>query len=456
MGARLLVNEASNESNQARVSRRLEAMGIRVRPLPGGRCVLASMRSSGRPLETLNGSLPFSEFVFSTVGHDRIKCLRPQALFMLPIVRMTNCTDAESLEARILGAWASYMQELRSAEDWLRGLGVDVNAASNGAMLNVAIAGECQAVKVQVNQPRKVILPSDGPLSGVTLMRPEDRILEIDPCVDSAVDFEIIITSRLDELSSMDKRLKEEQRRKAMWDSADLTATNHERASDRPLRILLVGQRLATERSCIDSLRLRKYEVEIARSLNEAVDLYNHISPELVIADVNLGRSDGIELIAALRTVVGIEEIPVILVDDHRRSKRRAAAQQAGAIGYLTYPIQVAKISQRLEEIIERPKRRRFTRYPQRTAVKIQGSIAHSTAVTIGRGGMMIHTDDNFSINSIHSCDLVLSELGRNLQLDAEVLYRVNGSGRRGVGFRFQSMTAENEASLIEYLHCLH
>ena len=449
------MNEVRDELDQGRVMRRLEAMGIRVRRLSGGRCVLASMPIDGPPLETLNGSLPFNEFVFSTVGRDKIKCLRPQALFVLPLIRIISCTTAASLEAHVRSIWAKYMVELRAAEDWLRGLGADVNAASTGAMLNVSISGEREGVKVQVNKPRRVILPSVGPLSGIALMRPEDRTLDIDPSVDSAVDLEIIIASRLDELSNLDKRLKEEERRKAITYPTTVD-TAPETPSNRNLRILLVGQRLANERACIDSLRLRNYTVEIAHNLNEAVERYNHMSPELVIADINLGRSDGVELIASLRRVVGVEEIPVILVDDHKRTTRRQAAQQAGAIGYLTYPIQVSKIARRLEQIIKQPKRRRFTRYPQRSVVKIMGSNIPSTAVTISRGGMLVRTDDEFSVDSVQSCDMTLSELGQNFEFDAQVIYQMNDAGERGVGLQFLAMSSRNEARLIEYLHCLH
>jgi two-component system chemotaxis response regulator CheY len=449
------VSELVDESDQGRVMRRLEAMGVRARLMAGGRCVLASMQSSGKPLETLNGSLPFNEFVFSTVGNDKIKCLRPQALFVLPLIPVANCTTAAQLETRIRTTWTAYVKELRSAEDWLRNLGADVSAASTGEILSVSIAGARRSIKVQVNQPRKVILPSSGPLSRISLMRAEDRTLEIDPCIDSAVDLELIVGSRLEELAKLDKRLKEEERRRGMWNPAAVTATA-ESTTEQPLRILLVGPKLANEHSCIDSLRLRNYEVLIARNLNEAVGIYNHISPELVLADVNLGRSDGIELIASLRKVVGIEEIPVVLVDGHRREALRTAAKQAGALGYLTYPIEITKISSRLEEIIRRPKRRRFTRYLQRTAVTIHGSNLPATTVAIGRGGMMIRTDSQFSINSIQSCNLSLSTLGKNLDFDAEVLYQRNDSGQHEVGLRFQAMSAQNEENLINYLHCLH
>jgi len=127
------------------------------------------------------------------------------------------------------------------------------------------------------------------------------------------------------------------------------------------------------------------------------------MSPELIFVDVSLGRSEGIDLIPSLRNVVGIEEIPVILVDEKRNTSRRGAAQRAGAIGYLTDPIDVSRIASQIEKTITQPKRRRFTRYAQQSAV-----------------------------------------------------YRVRESGHRGIGLRFQSISEQHEAALIDYLHRLH
>lgn len=447
--------DSNEETEQARILRRLEAMGVRARLVPGGRCILASMQATTRSLETLNGTLLLNEIVFATVGRNHIKCLRPQALFVLPLIRILDCNNITTLEGRIHAAWARHMKDLQSAESWLRDVGADFNAGASGAVLNVSLNSEGKSVKAQVTQPRKVILPSHGPLSGVTLLRAEDRVMDIDPCVDSGVDLEIDIANRFEELASLDKRLKEDVRRSAMARAVPSFAPTPQ-AAERGFRILLVGEHLSKERSCIDSLRLRNYEVATARSLKEAIELYDRISPELIMADVSLGRSEGIELIPSLRSVVGIEEIPVILVDHHRRGARRQAAQQAGAIGYLTYPIDISRIADQLEATIKKPKRRRFTRYTQQLAIRIEGSTMASTAIVIGRGGIMIRTDERFALNSVRSCDLSLPAVGKHLEFEAEVLYKVNTPGSSGVGVRFQDMPAAHETELINYLHCLH
>lgn len=448
--------EIHRESDPSRMQHRLQAMGIRTRLLPGGRSVLASMNSTGRPIETLTGSLALSEIVFASAGREQIKLLRPSALFMLPLVPIADCRNASALEGRIRSAWNAHLLELRKAETWLRKIGADVNAAPNGAMLTVSLAGEDRTVKLQVRKPYEVILPGRGPLGGVRLSRPEDRTMEIPREIESAVDLEIEVTNRLQELAALDRRLKEEERRRAMsMSTAVVELFDDDDAKERPQRILLVGEQLASQRGAIDSLRLRNYEVLVAQGLHEAIDYYDRMSPELVMADVNLGRSEGIELIPALRAVVGVEEIPVILVDAHRRASRRDAAQRAGAVGYLGYPIDVSKIARHLERTIKSPKRRRFTRFREQLSIQIDGGIHPSTAVLLGRGGVLVRSDEYFGEGSVKRCELSVPAMGRHLQFDAEVLYQVDDFGQRGFGLRFQSMDPSDEAGLIEYLHHL-
>jgi CheY-like chemotaxis protein len=219
-------------------------------------------------------------------------------------------------------------------------------------------------------------------------------------------------------------------------------------------RLVLVGSHLSQETACIESLRLRGYDVSTARTQVAALSLLEQISPELVMVDVQLGRSEGIELIPALRRIPGIEEVPVVLVDAHRRAARREAAQRVGAAGYLVSPIDVPRIAKRLERMIMSPKRRRFTRYDRRLPVRAAQHGNAWLATTIGRGGMFVTTDVDLPNHSVHTCQLTLPELGRSLTVDVEVLYRVNASGEssRGFGVRFQRFHGGSEPMLIRYI----
>ncbi len=460
-GAGEVMSRSRNRLGPRDVLERLEAMGIKARLMNGERCVLASMRLGAQPFDTLDGQVRIANAVFATVGADRIKCLRPRALFQLPLLRIIDCRDAMSIEARIRVAWQSHISKLRETRTWLSRLGVDVETDEQQSILTFPLSGEDVGARATSIEPRKVILPSRGPLSGVTLGRPEDRTMSATAAFDSSVDLEIAISNRMAELRHMDHRMAEERRHAAMRAAPpDLSSsgfTEKRRAKGHQPRLMLVGSNLIQDRACIESLRLRGYDVLTARTQVAALGLLDQVSPELVMVDVQLGRSEGIEMIPALRTASGIEELPVVLVDTHRRTARREAAQRVGAAGYLVQPIDVPRIAKRLERMIIEPKRRRFTRYARRIPVNSEEARVAWMATSVGRGGMFIVTEQDLPTHSVHTCQLNLAELGRTVHVDAEVLYRANAAGDtgRGIGVRFQRFHDGGEPLFIRYLSSL-
>jgi two-component system, chemotaxis family, chemotaxis protein CheY len=445
------------ERQQQALLRRLQGMGLEARLMQGERCVLARMRLSETPFETLEGPVLIRSVVFATVGPDRIKCLRPRPLFQLPMLRVLDCADARALERRIRDAWRAHHTTLRRCRDWLAAIGAGPEPAEEGSVVTFPIAGEAGDVRAAMIDPRHVILPGRGPLSGFALSRTEDRLLRVPPGTDSSTDLCIHVTNRLEELERLSRRLQEERRLRAASHSPGAGARST-RVDDgkRSHVILLVGPRLVGERACIESLRLRGYDVRLARGESEALRWLDRSSPELVIAEGKLGRADGLELTPAVRAATGIEELPVVLVDDHPRPARRDAARRAGALGYLVHPIDVARIADRLAALVCEPRRRRYTRYARRLAVRMNGGEGGRGArvtTALGRGGMFLTSDGEHPIGSLERCELILPELGESLRIDAEILYRqAGGAARPGVGMRFRSFPDENEELLIRYL----
>ena len=95
-------------------------------------------------------------------------------------------------------------------------------------------------------------------------------------------------------------------------------------------RILLVGTHLSADHALHESLRLRGYAPLLARNERDALRTLETISPDLVLAETQLGRFEGIELIPELRMVPGVEEIPVVLVDSEMRPERRGLRAARG------------------------------------------------------------------------------------------------------------------------------
>ncbi len=426
-------------------------MGIEARVIGGGRCVLAKMRLQPIPFESLDGSQQIDHVVFSTVGRDKIKCLHPRALLQLPLIRILDCSDSTGIEARIRVTWKNFLSDLEDTRSWLQSIGRDAETSEGGSVLTFKVDGENDQARASMIDPQHVILPSKGPLAGVALQRPEDRSMLIDPSISTAVDLDIAISNRLEELRQMDQRLGDERRQQALRNG---TSATRDIETKREGHLLLVGPRISRERSSIESLRLRGYKVDVAQTEQDGIAAFQRNSPELVIADIAMDRSEGMSFILALRKVHGVEEIPVILVDTARRETSRKAAQRIGAAGYLVYPIEVQRVAERLAHMVEEPHRRRFTRYNRRLPVKIEGRDDPCMVTTVGRGGMFVATEDPIETNTLRHCALSLPEMGETVNFEAEVLYQFSGVGsqRPGVGVRYRSFAKSHENTLIRYL----
>jgi two-component system chemotaxis response regulator CheY len=444
------MGEAEDRRGQKLVLRRLERLGIAAEFLPGRRSVIATLPLGSAPFTTLEGPRYFDQVRFATVGPQQIKCLEPLPFFYLPLVNIVGCTDAAQIEQKIRASWSARTESLRKTRESLLRLGVAAESEQGGALLAFGIGVDDDSARARCSRPGQAVLPARGPLSGRPLRRLEDRLFAVDPGHGSAVELEIAITSRLEQLARAEER-RDDRRRLALAEERNRTKP---RIDGRRNRVLLVGPHLAADRSFAEGLRIRGYEVVRTRTATEALAAFDSRSFEVVFSDTNLGRCEGIELIPAIHTLAGIQQMPIVLVDDRMRPQRRQASREMGAAGYLVHPVEVSRIAPGLARMLDTPKRRRFERYPRRLAVHWGGAADAGFTTAIGRMGMFVCTDRNSPTQTLERCELSLPEIGKTLRLEVEALYRLPAApaGSPGLGLRFHSFPDDNESTLINYL----
>jgi len=446
------MREAEEAQRQDVRLRRRSGLGLAVRPFTGGRGVAVTLPlGPERFALPRGGSARFESVSFATVGGDRIKCLKPLPFFFLPLIRVGGCAAAEEFEARIRAAWRARILDLVRSRNWLEKLGLAPSPEADGApVLCFPIGLEDAEACARVFEPGRVILPSRGPLSGARLLQPEDRVFLPAPSLPSGLDVELAVSTRLEELARLDARLERERSSSPVDDA---TPRPHAPPEGGP-RILLVGPFLYGERALHESLRLRGYAPLVARSERDALSTLEWASPDLVLAETQLGRFEGIELIAELRMAPGVEEIPVVLVDSQARPDRREAARRAGAAGYLVRPFEVEQIAAGLAALVRSPRRRRYRRYCRQLAAQAASAPRPDVVADIGRGGMFVWTDRPVDLRNMDHWSIMLPELATTLGAMAEVLHTrtVPGSARRGLGLRFRAFDEGGEALLIRYL----
>ncbi len=454
-------SEPQLDRNQQHQSARFSQMGLKARPMPDGRSLLVSLPISPTPFETVAGPLEVERVVFSTVGPSHIKCLRPRTFFALPLLDIRDCQDPAAIEGSIRRALRARTQALREARRRLEDWGVEADWSKDRAALVFPIAGEVPNARVRLFDLSEIVLPGAGPLSGVDLGAREERVIELGPGIEDAADLECLIGSQIETVRRQArKREAAERERNARVDHplpsrtrkpvAATTAYHH-----RP-KVLIVGPGLIQDEELRAELKRQGYRAATARSETEALIRLSGMTPDLVLSEYALGRSDGATLVQATRAVPGIDRMPVVLLDETAHESRREAARAVGAAGYVVAPTEKRRFVARLGRLLSAPPKRRYTRYPERLSARLAGLTAPCVATEVGRGGVFIATEEDIDLHSAMRCELALPELGRDLRFEAEVLYRAESQGALpGLGLRFFDISPEDEAALIAYLTSL-
>jgi CheY-like chemotaxis protein len=443
---------------QQRQRARFHRMSLTSRPMPGGRSLLVSLPLGPAPFESVQGPQVIDRIVFSTVGANRIKCLRPRPVFGLPLLDIRRCADAAAIETTIRQAWRDRTQELRETGRLLKGLGIDVGSAEGGSVLAFPLPGESPDARILMQRVGEAILPSAGPLTGISLTAMADRVLEVSQSLDSGTDLDCLVSARIQELQQHAIANEEATRRRGHQSPPSKSIPKRPIMTNPTERhqpkVLLVGSMIIEDADLREELTRQGYRAATARSETEALVRLAAMTPDLVISQFGLGRSDGATLVQATRALPGIERIPVVLIDENHHGARREAARAVGAAGYMITPPDASRFVTRLRAIVEATGDRRFTRYSQRLSAHLEGSMTPCLATEVGRGGIFIATETEVTQHSEMNCEIKLPELGRVLHFGGEVLYHSESKGTqgKGVGLRFCRISSEDEASLIEYL----
>ncbi len=118
-------------------------------------------------------------------------------------------------------------------------------------------------------------------------------------------------------------------------------------------RILVVDDSVSTRRSLAQLVQDAGFEVETAADGLEAIDCIEREPPDLVFADLEMPRMNGLELTRHLRSQTQTEKLPVIMVTSRSTEKHRQQADAAGVSDYLTKPFAEEVVLERLAALME-------------------------------------------------------------------------------------------------------
>jgi two-component system chemotaxis response regulator CheY len=100
------------------------------------------------------------------------------------------------------------------------------------------------------------------------------------------------------------------------------------------------------------TLRGAGYEVVEAADGDEALEYARGHSVDLVLADVNMPRMNGITLVAQLRTLPDYRLTPLLLLTTESSQQSKQQGKQAGATGWMIKPFHPDQLLATLDRVL--------------------------------------------------------------------------------------------------------
>jgi two-component system KDP operon response regulator KdpE len=116
-------------------------------------------------------------------------------------------------------------------------------------------------------------------------------------------------------------------------------------------RVLVVDDEAPMRRALAANLRARGYDVDLAESGEQALELAARHHPDVVVLDLGLPGMDGLEVIDGLR---GWTHVPIVVLSARGSEADKVAALDAGADDYVAKPFGMDELLARLRAALRR------------------------------------------------------------------------------------------------------
>ncbi len=439
---------SSAERHAEFLAQRLRGFGMSCELARGDTSAEGELSLSSTPFDTLHRPLVIERARFYTLGHNRLKFFRPPVFFDLPAVDVTRCESAHDVETALRRAWAAALRDLGEALAWLQRLRAPTELVAGGARLRFV---DEAAGAIEVRSPRELLVPSSGELSERSLTNPSERRFRPLASLESANELAISIASAMHERAS----------RNALVPAQPVVreAAPRPPAVKRARRVLAVTNSTEALAEVLGQLAEQAVEFDILRDPSRALAAFRERSYELVFVDARLGREDGFELAVRLRALPGVEQLPIVLIDERESNANRSAARDAGAALYLVKPLRWEEIGETVLDLLDHAAYRRYRRFPARLVVRTTPGHDGWDELTelVARGGICLRTRRDILPGAVERYRIDLPAPFAPIEVEGDVMSRATLPGYASVlaGIRFRSFLDEGEARWIRVIEAL-
>jgi putative two-component system response regulator len=205
----------------------------------------------------------------------------------------------------------------------------------------------------------------------------------------------------------------------------------------RPLPLLIVDDDAAVLRSLSTLLTSIGYTVETAQSGHAALAMLERGKFGAMLCDVRMPQLSGLEVIPSARDID--PELAIIMVSAVNEAETATQALRAGAVDYVTKPIELDAMRESIERALsERAAARRRTQRALREAVAsrtaaLEREKAALKALTVSTAEALLkamEARDPYLKGHSHRVSELAGEIATTLGLDAETVENVRLAGR--------------------------
>lgn len=116
--------------------------------------------------------------------------------------------------------------------------------------------------------------------------------------------------------------------------------------------ILLAEDNEANISTIVSYLQAKGYRVDIAHNGQEAIDRLQHLTPDLILMDIQMPGMDGLEAIGHIRRDPSLNEVPIIALTSLAMPGDRDRCLAAGATEYLSKPVRLKQLVESIQTLV--------------------------------------------------------------------------------------------------------
>lgn len=174
----------------------------------------------------------------------------------------------------------------------------------------------------------------------------------------------------------------------------------------KPVKILVVDDEVAIRRFLRASLDPHEFEIVEAGDGQSAIRLAATTNPSIVLLDLGLPDTDGIEVVKNLREWT---QLPIIVLSARGQERDKIAALDAGADDYLTKPFGIGELMARIRVAVRHSSVGAGPDEPVFEAKNLKVDVAHRRVYSFGAEVHLTPTEYKLLLHLIRHAGKVLT-----------------------------------------------